>query len=465
MNAVLLKELRQSVRNRYVLAAYVIFIVALLIVAGVKVSLSIRDSWDNPQSVFSAGNTLFLVIHGIFAALACLFIPTYVLTRITRERWGTDLDLMYVTPMPPSALLIGKFCSAMALAGLLLSGALPFLALSYFIGGIDVLSIVMTVILTLELVAILTLHAMVVAITPMPKIIHRVAQLGLVMFLVGTVQAWLAISSYACYEGYMSILGNGRSCVTLVELMAIGVSVAGLFYTAALAGFRSVNLDRMRPFRILATVLFAAWGGIAALQSSLHMYMFFEEALKLWASVLMLFSAGMLVVGLSERTDPGAYIQKRLPRSRIRQALGFLFRTGQLNAVCWALLLLAAGLAISNATLTAENASPMVRHTWRSIHVSALNISGYALTMLALWHYALRFTRMPATALWWVTGVVMVLVSAVLGPMRAGGVSGIDSFVGYLFAQEQGVVLPLLYGWNAITLLILLPAIFGFPKK
>ncbi|MCL2104244.1 MAG: hypothetical protein FWH21_04215, partial [Kiritimatiellaeota bacterium] len=159
MNAVLLKELRQSVRNRYVLAAYVIFVVVLLIVAGVQTSQFVRTSWSNPQSIFDAGKTLFQTIHAIFAALSFLFIPTYVLSRITREHWGTDLDLMYVTPMPPASLLIGKFGSAMALAGLFLSAALPFLVLSYFIGGMDVLSIVMTVILTLEIAAALTLYA------------------------------------------------------------------------------------------------------------------------------------------------------------------------------------------------------------------------------------------------------------------------------------------------------------------
>ena len=458
MNAVLLKELRQSVRNRYVLAAYVIFIVVLLIVAGVQVSLFLQKSWDSPHSLFNSGQTLFLTIHGIFAALACMFIPIYVLTRITQERWGTNLDLMYVTPMPPSALLIGKFCSAMALAGLFLSGALPFLAFSYFIGGIDVLSIVMTVILTLLLVAILTLYTMVIAITPMPRIIHRLAQIVLVLQLLGAVQAWVMVSSFLCVGGYTRIFADRDSCIVLVELMAVGVSVAGLCYAAALAGFRSVNLDRMRPFRILATALFLVWGGVAAVQSR---YWPFEHFLQAWVCVLTLFSAGMLVVGLSERTDPGAHLQKSLPRSLIGRILGYPFRTGQLNAVCWALLLFATGLALSN-TLFSNYRTTDFADAGR---VFVLNISGYALTMLVLWRYVLRFKRVPAASLWWVTGTVIVLVTAILGPMCAGGVDAIDYFIGYPFAQKRAFVLPWLFVWNYVALLCLIPAYFGFPKK
>jgi len=446
MNAVLLKELRQSVRNRYVLAAYVIFIVVLLVVAGVQVSLFVQNSWNNPQSVFSSGKVLFMTIHGIFAALAIAFIPTYVMTRIIKERWGTNLDLMYVTPMPPSALLMGKFCSAMALAGLFLSGALPFLALSYFIGGIDVLSIVMTVILTLEIIALLTLYAIVVAIAPMPKIIRGLAQIGLVMHLVSAVWMWIAGSSALCSEGYTSILGNRDSCILLVELMAVGVSVGGLLYAAALAGFRSVNLDRMRPFRILATVLFAAWGVIAAIQSR---YDFFEDTLKIWVCVLMLFSAGMLVLGLSERAESGAYLRKSLPRSLAWRVLGFPFRTGQFNAVCWALLLFVTGFALSYAIFTKTRDADFADGG----RVFVLNISGYALTMLALWRGYLRFRRMPVASLWWVTGVAMLLVTAILGPLCAGGMDAIDYFVGYVFAERHDVVLPLLYCWNALALL------------
>jgi len=452
MNPVLLKELRQSVRNRYVLAAYIIFIVVLLIVAGVQTSLAVRESWDNPQSVFRAGKTLFQTVHGIFAALGVLFVPTYVMSRIIRERWGTDLDLMYVTPMPPSALLIGKLGSAMALSGLFLSAALPFLALSYFIGGIDVLTIVMTILLTLEVIAVLTLYAIVVAIAPMPKILRGLAQLGYVGTLVGVTQGWIFATVGLGESGYRSIFADWRTCVTLVESIAAGLSAAALLYAAALAGFRPATSDRMRPFRVLATALFFAWGCVAAFQSQ---YTYFKGLAEAWAGVLIFFAAGMMVVGLSERAEPGMSLRRQRPRSPMARALGmvlgFPFRTGQLNAVCWAALLLMAGILASYimppATPTDEGLD--------FVRISALNISGYALTLLVLWRCLLRRKGMPCASLWWVTGVAIAIITAILGPMNAGGVDGIDHMVGYVFAEN--VPLALLYGWNVIALLCLLP--------
>jgi len=473
MNAVLLKELRQSVRNRYVLAAYVIFIVALLIVSGIQIALFVRDSWDNPQSVFGAGRSLFLVIHGIFAGLAMVFIPCYVANRILRERWGANLDLMYITPMPPSNLPVGKFGSAMALAGLFLGGALPFLALSSFIGGIDVLSIVVSVLLTLLVVAALTLYAIVLSIAPMPKIVRGLIILGTVFALFWTVVGWIASTSELCSEGYMSILGNTNSCIVFIQAVVFALSAMGLFYTAALAGFQSINVDRMRPFRILATALIAVWGIVAAIQSRFE---YFKDVPEIWVTILMIFVAAMMVLGLGERAEMGAYQRKLLPTSFVNRVLGYPFRTGQLNAVCWAVILLAVGIALSHVIFPAASTVedycrkcsethllPCTTTFAEGLRIAVLNVSGYALTLLVFWRTVL-WRKMPGAALWWVTVLVIGLVTVVIGSLDAGGVDGIDNVVGYLFARNRDV-LPWLYGWNAAAILCLVPMYAGVGRK
>jgi len=468
MNAVLLKELRQSVRNRYVLAAYVIFIVVLLIVSGIQISLFVRTAWENPQSISGAGRWLFLAIHGMFAGRAMVFIPGYVANRIIRERWGANLDLMYVTPMPPSSLPVGKFGSAMAMAGLFLGGALPFLALSSFIGGIDVLSIVMSVLLTLLVVAALTLYAIVLAIAPMPKILRGVILIGTAFALFWAVMGWIGATAALCSDGYLNILGNLDSGILFIDAVALGLSVMALLYTAALAGFQSINVDRMRPFRTLATALVAVWGIVVAIQSRFKGYEF-NDIHEPWIVIVVIFAAGMMVLGLGERAEMGAYQRKQLPKSSVKRLLGYPFRTGQLNAVLWAVILLAVGIVLSYAifpaastvekwcrTCSKTHLLPCTTTSAEALRIAVLNVSGYALTMLVLWRTLLRRTRMPAASLWWMTALIIALATVVFGSLNAGGVAGIDNIAGYLFASKREV-LPILYCWNVAAIVLLLP--------
>ena len=464
MNAVLLKELRQGIRNRYVLAAYLIFIAVLLIVVGVEMAGFMKVSADHPQMLFAAGKALFLAVHKIFAWVAMVFIPGYTAARLVHERWRADIDLMHATPMPPSALLIGKFRSAVALAGLFLGAALPFFGLSYFIGNIDVPNIVMSVALTLGAVAILTLCAILAAIAPMHKIIRGLALLGLAVFLYVAAEGWVGATEGLCSAGYMNILGNVNSCIGFAVGVALGVSVAVLLYTAALAGFRPVGSDRMRPFRISATALLAGWGAVTALLSRREDS---EGALEAWVVVLAFFAIGAMIFGMSERTEPGLYLRKRMPRSRVWRILGYPFRTGQLNAVCWSLLLFAIALGINCIAFPTWEVTEYC-FVCRTPHVFPcsmtdrehalvllLNASAYVLTVFAVWHHLLR-RKVPASALWWVTLLVIVLTQIALSAICGSGVEFIKGWVGYLFANKRDV-LPWLYIWNYIALVSLIP--------
>jgi len=285
---------------------------------------------------------------------------------------------------------------------------------------------------------------------------------------------WIAATAGLCSEGYMSILGNTNSCIVFVQAVTFALSVMGLLYAAAWAGFQSINVDRMRPFRLLATALVVGWGSIAAIQSRFE---YFENMQEIWVTILMLFAAYMMVVGLGERVEMGTYQRKTLPKSFVGRVLGYPFRTGQLNAVCWAAILLAVGIALSYAIFPAASTVEEYCRKCSSTHfrscttteaeafrIAVLNVSGYALTMLCLWRGILRRTKMPGSALWWVTALVIILVTIVLGSLNAGGVDGIDGFIGYLFASKRDV-LPLLYCWNAAAILGLVPVYLGKAGK
>jgi ABC-type transport system involved in multi-copper enzyme maturation permease subunit len=108
LNPVVIKELRQAVRNWSVTGMLLLFLTVLYCTA---LTFLISHSFDT-GGVQSLGAQIFQVFTAILTGASLLFIPLYVGVRLAAERQDSNLDLLYITTLSPGQIIRGKFLAA-----------------------------------------------------------------------------------------------------------------------------------------------------------------------------------------------------------------------------------------------------------------------------------------------------------------------------------------------------------------
>ena len=234
----LVKELRQGVQAGAFIWTFVCFQAALFLVFSLQVLVEGTDS-----EVFA-----FFFWLAAVAAIAVL-IPLRGLAGIGGERAGNGLDLLQLTRLSATRIVLGKWASLVVQAALVAVTLLPYLVLRYFFGGVDVLA-------ELEWLGWILAAAAVVA----------AAALAL-----STLPLWLriGIGAAACGGGFLLlavimdrslILVFGRldaaARIGLLAVLALHV-VAFLEFAAARIAPPAENHAARK--RLLALALAAAW--------------------------------------------------------------------------------------------------------------------------------------------------------------------------------------------------------------
>ncbi len=135
-NPMLVRRVRQELRNRAFIGAYLLS----LVVAGISAIIASKMS-DGA----SAGQGLFVAIAIAWTALMCLqAMATH--RAITGDRAAASWDLIELTGMPPMRMVIGVVQSNLILGLLGAAGLAPFLVMAYLLRGIDLPTIVFAII-------------------------------------------------------------------------------------------------------------------------------------------------------------------------------------------------------------------------------------------------------------------------------------------------------------------------------
>jgi hypothetical protein len=128
----LVKELRQGVQSGVFLWTFLVFQAALFLIFSLQV-LMVESS---PGAV--QGFTAFFWAAAV-AGVAVL-VPLRGLTAIGGERQGNALDLLQITRLSATRIVVGKWVALVAQSCLVAATLLPYLAIRYFFGGVDVLA-------------------------------------------------------------------------------------------------------------------------------------------------------------------------------------------------------------------------------------------------------------------------------------------------------------------------------------
>ena len=336
MNPIAVKEFRQAVQSRWVIAVLMIFLLLNLVIVGGYVVTS-------PEAATSAtgGRTVFGFLLGILLFTCIGFVPIYTGVRLSMERNDANLDLIFVTTITPGAIIRGKFLTAMALTLLIFSVCMPFMILTYLLRGIDLPSIFF-VLATGFLVCAVANAMGIFAGSISGSLLIR----GLVDVAVLICLFYMAIGTIGMAESMLMFGGGmmgGASWWSyfgwwgLIEVVTVGV-----FYVLSVALLSPKPSNRMFVPRLYVT---GSWVVLGAAMAVWGYCTGSENHIIGWMVGSCIVLTAMLLTSLGERDAWSARVRRTIPRNRLLRALAFVFYTGSAGGLLWCTLLFAATLA------------------------------------------------------------------------------------------------------------------------
>jgi hypothetical protein len=407
INPIVVKELRQAVQSRFVIATLLTLLSVQIVAIGIYVLASGASLFG-----FDAGRQSFLMLFAILQSIGMIFTPLYTGARLAAERSDTNVDLLFITTIKPRSIIAGKMFAAMTLTALIYSACMPFMTFTYFLRGIDLPSIFVSLGVGFVVVIACVQVAVFVALIPVNRALKVI--FGLVALIV------FGVAYFVTMFGVNDLIGRGFvarfSWQLAVSLGAITVFLIGLFFVMSVALIMPVSSNRALPVRLFIT---AAWllTGVAALTGSL-----IEEDYRwliVWLVTFEVIFALALFASVSERDRPGRRVLRSIPRSLFGRARAFFFFSGAANGLAWASLMIALTLAAAVACvgpfLVYRNAGDLIDGA-KWMGGMCLYFFCYAMTGALLRRHL--FTRV-GTELTWLIGAMLLIVGS-LAPFLIG---------------------------------------------
>lgn len=404
LNPIVVKELRQAVQSRFVVAVLLLFLLAQVLYIGAYVMFeSLNGNFDT--SDFQGGRGVFSMLEAILLITAMLFVPAYTGFRLAAERSDTHVDLYFIAALRPRAIVTGKFAAALVLALLIFSACAPFMTFTYFLRGIDLSTIFSVISIDFVLVAIAVMLAIFLAVVPANRVVKVL--LGLVGILSGflVIVNMLSITYLVLHQG-IPFLGGSDVEVIWSTVIIASAGVIGFLGACAVGLLSPHSANRTLPLR-LAVTLFGVGGGLLLTGVSLWS----EETgpMSLW-----MFQTGMLLfvgvlVAVNEREQWAPRLARTIPRRAWLRPLAFLFYSGAAGGLLWTCALgLACWLVFQ--LWVSVNAAPNVAgdlaRSFRDLALLFAYLICYGLTAIFLRNTVLRISPLYT----WV--IVLMLMAA-----------------------------------------------------
>jgi hypothetical protein len=338
LNPIVVKELRQAVRSKFVVGLLLFFLLVQVSYLGISLAVWASERrLDAPD--FQAGRLAFGVIQGILLGTCFLFIPAYTGARLAAERSDTNVDLLFITTLSPRAIIAGKVLAALVLTVLIFSACAPFMTFTYLLRGIDVPSILLVLAIDFGAV-VLAVQLDVFLAVASPNRVFKVI-LGLLSV------AGLGFAFIGLMIGTLDVLNVGGG--PLLESPAFwpragviasgALAVFGLLFAWSVALVSPPSANRAWGVRLC---LVAVWLGTGVFFGIAHQTDPQERngAIAVWAVLMAgLFGLGM-VIAVNEREHWGPRVARTIPRRRWLRGPAFLFYSGAAGGVVFSALMI-----------------------------------------------------------------------------------------------------------------------------
>jgi hypothetical protein len=137
LSPILVKEVRQMVRGRDFAWAF-----AASLLAGIAISF--MGAAEALAGNTTAGRGTFIWLLSCLALVALAVIPMGAFSALRNERMEQTLDLMMLTALSPRRVVVGKLLAQAVKLTTLFAAVAPFLAMSFLIGGVDFVTIILS---------------------------------------------------------------------------------------------------------------------------------------------------------------------------------------------------------------------------------------------------------------------------------------------------------------------------------
>jgi len=343
-NPIVIKELRQIVRSRYIVGILFLFLLVQLVATGIALLTTSTLSILNLDAALRAGREMFQILIVILTGACLLFIPSYTGHRLAMERNVSNMDLLFVTTIRPGAIIRGKLLAGMTITVLMFSATAPFMSFTYLLRGIDLPSIFVVLAFNFLVVIAAIELAMCLACVPASKPFKTLIGLAFTAGMITATTTLAVIESEMIDEGIGSQLRSWDFWQPALIVLGILVSISGFLHVFSISMISPSSSNRALPIRIYLAILWLIWGGVAIWAAIAESD---ADIIFAWLiPFIVLLSMGILAA-ISENPVPSNRIRRNIPKRRVFARVAFLFYTGPAGGIISNVLLVALTFCIS----------------------------------------------------------------------------------------------------------------------
>ena len=315
ISPMLVKELRQGVQSGAFAWTFILLQVAMFLL----MTFWVLNRSTGLQSRLEVNQLFHGFFWAVFGFAAAVILPVRAAGSMTAERIGNTLDLLRLTHLSSTQIVVGKWLAVMAQVLLIAAAVLPYLVLQYFFGGLDIVADLFSFMVVLLVAAVMTAASLAAA-----------GQSPLTRGLL-TAFFFFAVPNFLGLFG--SVLGTAAlspwSALPAILVVAVLLTAVMLVYAAAAIAPPAENhAARVRVLALVATglaLVAGAWfGPISA---------------SFVIAVTVLLVAGIAIAELT--SDPVELASIHAPFARLGpfgRLAAMVLTPGWATAICFTLL-------------------------------------------------------------------------------------------------------------------------------
>ena len=411
LNPIVIKELRQAVQSRFVVAMLLVLLAIQLTAVGLYLLFNTAASSD-----FRAGRTIFAILFTIMLGVSLIFVPAYTAVRMIAERSDTNVDLLFITTIKPRSIVAGKLLTAVVLTTLIMSACLPFMVFTYFLRGIDLITIFWILAYAFLIIVSSGVLALLLGSLPYGRVVKAFLSLILLALCLIAFFSTVAMMFWFVEQGFGAAYDTWEFWQVILTTALIALGLFGFAIVLCVALLTPLSANRALPVRIYLTL---AWALTLATTIAWSRFAHTNSPLLVWVIIISIVFGMMFFGAVSEREESGARVLRKVSAHPLRRWMAFLFASGAANGLVWASLL---GLATLGVVWLW-----WWRHRFGAEADALRNVLTFASGMFAYFYFYAVFSallrrhlmrRLPSHLTWVLGGILLLL--GMLVPMLVG---------------------------------------------